>query len=260
MPRRPAPGPRPPVLTPTAERVIRRCSVGSALLIAVAATVLSYAGLYALALRAGVTPGLALLVPVMVDGMQFVGSLGVVYSTLCGLRTAYPWLLMLLGVAVSVWGNWIAAPPGLAAKAVHSASPLVLAVVLEELLRVTRYRVALAHQGRTVAVGSPAATPRPRPAPVPAPVPAPPPPPRHPGLAIPAPPGPPSATGQGAPRAPGEGGTARERIRALLTAHPDLPAAEAARRLGIDPSHTRRIVREIRSRPAAPTAALREVG
>lgn len=134
------------MLTPTTERVIRRCSVGSALLIAVAATVLSYAGLYALALRAGVTPGLALLVPVMVDGMQFVGSLGVVYSTLCGLRTAYPWLLMLLGVAVSVWGNWIAAPPGLAAKAVHSASPLVLAVVLEELLRVPRRPTARPHR------------------------------------------------------------------------------------------------------------------
>lgn len=136
------------VLTPRMERMIRLGSVGSALVIAVSAMVLSYAGLHDLALDAHIHPRLALLVPIMVDGLQFVGSLGVVYSTLSGLRAGYPWLLMLMGVSISAWGNWQAAPADLTAKLLHAAAPIILALVLEELLRVMRHKVhlhALAH-------------------------------------------------------------------------------------------------------------------
>lgn len=129
------------VLTPRMERLIRVGSVGSALVIAISAMVLSYAGLHDLALDAKVHPRLALLVPVMVDGLQFVGSLGVVYSTLSGLRSWYPWCLMLMGVSISAWGNWQAAPDDLTAKLLHAAAPVILALVLEELLRVMRHKV-----------------------------------------------------------------------------------------------------------------------
>jgi hypothetical protein len=132
-------------LTPRATRYIRLVSVGSAALIALCAVILSYSGLHALAIQSGISPRLAVLLPVVVDGTAVTGMAGVLYSTLAGIRTWYPWLLVLLGVAVSVWGNWVAAPPDLVAKGVHAASPLILALVLEELLRVTRHRVRL-HQ------------------------------------------------------------------------------------------------------------------
>lgn len=131
------------VLTPRMERMIRLGSIGSAVVIAVSAMVLSYAGLLDLALDAQIHPRLALLVPIMVDGLQFVGSLGVVYSTLSGLRSWYPWLLMLMGVSVSAWGNWQAAPDQMTAKLLHAAAPVILALVLEELLRVMRHKVTL---------------------------------------------------------------------------------------------------------------------
>lgn len=129
------------VLTHRAERLIRVGSVGSALVIATCAMVLSYSGLLDLALDAKIHPHLALLVPIMVDGLQFVGSLGVVYSTLSGLRAAYPWVLMLMGVSISAWGNWQAAPDFMTARLLHAASPIILALVLEELLRVMRHKV-----------------------------------------------------------------------------------------------------------------------
>ena len=129
------------VLTPRMERLIRLGSIGSAVIIAISAMVLSYSGLLDLALDAQIHPRLALLVPIMVDGLQFVGSLGVVYSTLSGLRSWYPWLLMLMGVSVSAWGNWQAAPDEMTAKLLHAAAPIILALVLEELLRVMRHKV-----------------------------------------------------------------------------------------------------------------------
>jgi hypothetical protein len=131
------------VLTPRMERMIRLGSIGSAIIIAISAMVLSYAGLHDLALDAEIHPRFALLVPIMVDGLQFVGSLGVVYSTLSGLRSWYPWLLMLMGVSVSAWGNWQAAPDQMTAKLLHAAAPIILALVLEELLRVMRHKVHL---------------------------------------------------------------------------------------------------------------------
>lgn len=130
-------------LTPQAERWIRIGSFASAAVIALCAMVLSYAGLHTLAITAKVSPQLALLVPIMVDGLQFVGSLGVVYSTLAGLKTWYPWMLLTLGVSISAWGNWQAAPDVATAKLLHASSPVILALVLEELLRVMRHKVHL---------------------------------------------------------------------------------------------------------------------
>lgn len=138
------------ILTPRAERMIRIGSLGSAIVIAVCAMVLSYAGLHDLALDAQIPSNLALLVPIMVDGLQFVGSLGVIYSTLSGLRSWYPWTLMLMGVSISAWGNWQAAPDVMTAKLLHAAAPVILALVLEELLRVMRHKVsAYAHAAAT---------------------------------------------------------------------------------------------------------------
>lgn len=131
-------------ISPRASRAIRRSAIASAVVIAICATALSYSGLHALALRAGVDPRLAFVWPVIVDGLQLVGSLGVMYSTLSRISTKYPWFLMLLGTAISVVGNWVSAPPDLTSQVLHASAPLILALVLEELMRVARHKVSAA--------------------------------------------------------------------------------------------------------------------
>ena len=56
---------------------------------------------------------------------------------------------------MSAWGNWQAAPEDLTAKLLHAAAPVILALVLEELLRVMRHKVHL----HTVASANPEALP-----------------------------------------------------------------------------------------------------
>lgn len=129
-------------ISPAASRAIRGSAIASAVVIAICATALSYSGLHSLALRAGVEPHLAFVWPVIVDGLQLVGSLGVMYSTLSRISTRFPWFLMLLGTAISVAGNWMSAPKDLTAQVLHAAAPLILALVLEELMRVARHKVA----------------------------------------------------------------------------------------------------------------------
>lgn len=129
-------------ISPRASRAIRGSAIASAVVIAICATALSYSGLHTLALRAGVEPHLAFVWPVIVDGLQLVGSLGVMYSTLSRISTRYPWFLMLLGTAISVAGNWVSAPQDLTAQVLHASAPLILALVLEELMRVARHKVS----------------------------------------------------------------------------------------------------------------------
>lgn len=220
---------RPPIgLSTTAVRRVRRTTVTAVLLLALMAAVLSFDGLQALAVTAGISPALAWILPLTIDGLVVVGSLGVITATLVGTATWYFWLLTLLGVIASVIGNVAAAPPTLLAQAVHAIPPLVFALAVEGLLAVYR---ASAEATNTTAPAAP--TPAPQsvtahtePAPGPSPE--------------------TTSTSVLSRAAPTDGATARERLRVLLAEHPDVTGREAADILGIDGSHARRLLREER--------------
>lgn len=230
-------------LSAAASARIRRITVFTVLALAAAAAVLSFTGLQVLALEAGFPPQLAWLFPIIIDGLVITGSLGVIASTLTGVGTWYPWLLTIVGVGASVVGNVIAAPDDPVSRAVHATPPIVFALAVEGLLRVYRIEAVATMNAppraprapRTPANGSvPSDTPTLPPSPA-----------ERPTAAVAARESVVTDTGETA------GKTTRERVRELLDAEPDITAAEVARRLGTDPSHTRRIVRELR--PSSPT-------
>lgn len=247
-------------LTPRAAARIRRISVATVLVLAVSAAVLSFAGLRELALQAGFPPELAWMFPIIVDGLVLAGSLGVISAALAGVRTIYFWFLTLLGVFISIVGNVASASDDLLSQSVHAAPPLIFALSVEGLLKV--YRHAVTHPDAAPSTSPPPPTVtsevsdlRPPPAPAIQGVEA-------------TPNSDPTSDAQTneAPyrsRAVKDGenppvtptrqkttktgaGTARERLAALLESDPGVSGAQAARELGIDPSHARRILRELR--------------
>lgn len=238
------PVPAPIGLSSVAARRIRRITVATVLALALAAAVLSFSGLMTLAEESGIPASLAWLLPIIIDGLVITGSLGVIASTLTGVPTWYSWMLTLLGVTASVIGNVAAAPDDLMSQAVHATPPITFALAVEGLLRV--YRIHAVASMTTV---------DPAPAPVPASVPitsapavrasAPS---AGQSLSAPAEAQPRRAVPAGSePDRSGAGeGTARERLVSLLETEPDISGADAARRLGIDPSHARRLLRELR--------------
>lgn len=125
-------------LSPRAETTVRRLSTVTVFILAAGAAVLSFSGLQTLALNAGFPPTVAWLLPVIVDGMVLTGSLGVVAANLVGISTWYPWLLTMSGVILSVWGNVASAPPDLTSQAVHAIAPLTFALSVEGMLRIYR--------------------------------------------------------------------------------------------------------------------------
>lgn len=127
-----------PGLSRRAERTIQRLSTLTVVVVALGAAILSFSGLQTLAVVHGFDPRVAWLLPVIVDGTVLTGSLGVVAAGLVGIRTWYPWLLTLFGVAVSVWGNVASAPQDLVSQAVHAIAPLTFALSVEGMLRIYR--------------------------------------------------------------------------------------------------------------------------
>jgi hypothetical protein len=243
-------------LSPRAEKTIRRLSSVTVIILAVGAAILSFSGLQSLAVQHGFDPRLAWLMPVIVDGMVLTGSLGVVASGLVGARTWYHWMLTAFGVAISVWGNVQASPADTVSQMVHAIPPLTFALSVEGMLRIYRasahaalhreHQTAAAEDRRldrelrtaermarlqTVTSGGAAPV-----APVPAPVSAP-----APGR-TPRPPRP-AGTGTGT-------GTARVRVAAFLQERPDASGGMVARELGLDPSYTRKLVKELRGTAA----------
>jgi len=134
-------------LSPRAERLIRVLSTITVLCLAIAAAILSFSGLQQLSLKAGISHSIAWLLPVVIDGLVLTGSLGVVSSSLVGMRTWYSWTLTILGVIASVAGNVAIAHPTLSSRLVHSAGPLTFALSIEGLLRIYRSSaLATAHR------------------------------------------------------------------------------------------------------------------
>ncbi|NCT90378.1 DUF2637 domain-containing protein [Cellulomonas sp. APG4] len=129
-------------LTAVADGRIRRAAVLVVVVVAAAAAILSYAGLRDLAISADIDPCLAILLPVVIDGMILAGGLVVLHSTLSGISTSYGWFLTLAGVAVSTWGNVAAvADMDVIAKSVHALAPVSLALTVEALMRIVRHRI-----------------------------------------------------------------------------------------------------------------------
>lgn len=240
-------------LSATAARRIARTATATVVVIALSAAALSYAGLHRLSVQAGVHPHLAVLVPVVVDGMILCGMLAVLYTVLTGLSARYPWLIVLLGVVASTFGNVLAAPDDVVSRVLHGFPPVALALVLELALSVVRHRAGLpttsqARRQRTSSMVEAGTAPS-----------------STSGQVEPecGPGGPARRPSPAAETAVVRPGSRRARIAALLAEQPDLNAAEIARSLGIDSSDTRKIVREIRDTNAQqprPTLTLAAAG
>lgn len=247
-----------PGLTPRVERFIRRLSTVAVAVLAVSAAVLSFGGLRDLAVQSGFPTTVAWLLPVIVDGMVLTGSLAVVTAGMVGLRPWYGWMLTLLGVVISVAGNVAAAPDTLTAQLVHAIAPVTFALSVEGLLRVFRASAhAAAHreqvmseqqdkaaeraaraeerqarlealrlQATMTAPVQPAATSAASPATAPV-----------------------AATGPAVALSAAAGSSrisAKEKVAAVLSAHPDWSAGQVSRELGMDPSYARKLVRDVR--------------
>jgi hypothetical protein len=227
------PRPEPIGLSPLGAQRIRRITIATVLMLAAAAAVMSFAGLRELAINAGYSPELAWLLPVIIDGLVVTGSLGVVAASLVGIRTWYPWMLTWVGVIASVVGNVAVAEDDFLSRAVHATPPLTFALAVEGLVRIYRVgAVALVTQSHALSPdqkdeGGGAAsgdfilsesagedTPPPKPA-------------------------------DDLPR------PARDRLRDILLSEPGITGGEAARRLGVDASHARRLLRDLRSEEEA---------
>lgn len=131
----------PSSLTPRAERAIRRASTAAVSFVAVAAAVLSFSGLHELAVRSGFHPTLGILFPLATDVAVAAFSLAVLHHRMVGLRAWWPWLCMMLGVAVSVAGNIWAAPPDMVSRLVHAWPPIIFALSFETVTRLVRHRI-----------------------------------------------------------------------------------------------------------------------
>lgn len=220
-------------LAPDHARRIGRTSTAATGVIALAAAALSYHGLHALAVSAGVPGWLAWLLPVAVDGLVVAGLAGGLYATLAGLSTRYSTLLVLTGVTASVAGNLLAASPTTAGRSVAVLPPVVLALAVHQALLVLRHRASLPPvQGRRRKA---AAAPAPEAAPTTAA------------------PRPVVATAPRGPKPATAGGT-RDQVARMLVDDPGLTAAEVARRLSIDPSWARAVVRQVRREQPATAA------
>lgn len=87
-------------------RPIIAVGVGSTILIAVGAFVLSFASLTDLAARSGIDPNLAWIWPIIVDGLIVAATVAIVALAGHDRKTlAYPWALLGLGAVVSTTAN-----------------------------------------------------------------------------------------------------------------------------------------------------------
>lgn len=229
-------------LNPRAERRLRVLSTLTVLVLAVAAAVLSFTGLRDLAIASGIPAQIAWLLPLVVDGMVLTGSLGVIASALTGIATWYPWFLTLFGVAASIAGNVLAAPPDTTSRLVHAMAPTTFALSIEGLLRIyraaavasaERERARLAREeaeaARAEAAAERAARAEARAQ-------------RFGGIPVS------GDVGFGA----AEGRNTKDLAGEILAGNPEIKGGELARRLGIDPSYARKLLRDLRSEQPAP--------
>ncbi|MFD2840994.1 DUF2637 domain-containing protein [Populibacterium corticicola] len=123
----------------TSARRIRAGATLATVAVAIAAAVLSWSGLTHLAVSVSVSSRIAWLFPVAVDGAMLAGSLTALQAALRGHRVVFPWLVVVFGAALSVYGNIRSVPEGGVDSAiVHGAAPLLLLASLELLFGLIR--------------------------------------------------------------------------------------------------------------------------
>lgn len=121
----------------------RRIFVASStvvVILALAAGILSYSALKTLAVMSGINPILALLFPLVIDGLILSGTLLVLFFAVRGKRTIFGIFLTLLGVVASIAGNVAVSDDNLTHQIVHGAPALVLFLSLEALTILLRTR------------------------------------------------------------------------------------------------------------------------
>ncbi len=132
-------------------RVITLLSAGMVFFLAAAAFVLSYEALHQLALSNGISPTLAWLFPLVVDGAMITASLAVMRNSLLQEHTLYQWGLVGLFTAASIVFNVLHAQDNLLARVIGGTAPVSLFLGYELLMgqirsNVTRRSVAASLQ------------------------------------------------------------------------------------------------------------------
>jgi hypothetical protein len=114
------------------------------LIVGTASALLSWNGLTSLGIQAGFPIYLAWLLPVSIDGMLVLGSALVLHSTLTEQKTWFGWLMITVGVLLSIFGNVASVDAhDFQSQVVHSIPPSMLFLSVEGLTRVVRYRISV---------------------------------------------------------------------------------------------------------------------
>lgn len=108
---------------------------------AVAAGILSWSGLTALAVGVGISQEIGWLFPLAVDGSMLAGSLAVLHATLKAERATFPWAVVAIGAALSVYGNVRSGTGTVDSALVHGSIPVLLLLSVEMLFRLLRHRI-----------------------------------------------------------------------------------------------------------------------
>ncbi|NKX94251.1 DUF2637 domain-containing protein [Sanguibacter hominis ATCC BAA-789] len=136
-------------ISKVADRRIGAVATTTTVIVALAAAVLSWHGLTMLGQNAGLG-GLAVLLPLVIDGTMLVGTLHVLHSEHTGMSTRFGWGLTMAGVVLSTWGNIAGATTTtIASTIVHAVPALALAASVEATMRIIRRRVHEAARATT---------------------------------------------------------------------------------------------------------------
>jgi predicted outer membrane protein len=111
--------------------IIRYLSLSLVFLLAVGAFVLSYATLWDTALSYGLSPKLAWIWPLLVDGAIIVFSLAVVRNGLLGEGTGWPWLLVIVATVGTIILNGLHSDGRPVAVVVAVVAPIALVLAFE---------------------------------------------------------------------------------------------------------------------------------
>lgn len=134
-----------PHILPRTEKKIRFSAIAMMFVVAVSAVILSFDGLRTLAVENRISPNLAFLFPIIIDGTITMSSLAILRMNLEGLRATFGWCVMFFGVGLSIAGNAAAVrDAGLIAMLVHSLPPILLAISLELMLSLIRANIKAA--------------------------------------------------------------------------------------------------------------------
>jgi hypothetical protein len=161
------PAARKPAAAPLSRPIIA-VGIGSTVLIAVGAFVLSFASLTDLAARSGIDANLAWIWPIIVDGLIVAATVAIVALAGHDRRTlAYPWALLALGAVVSTAANAVHAivsvnqvnggvPP--VVSAIMAAMPPVVLLAITHLTVLLVQKAAPAPAPKKKTSKAPAAT------------------------------------------------------------------------------------------------------